>query len=122
MTGSEPIEFVVAVLLVIGAFFTLVAGYGLIKIKDPMSRLHAPTKAGTLGAGSMLAASMIYAFHYAEGSVNELLILAFLFLTAPVSANFISKVHIHRGRTGKPLPKPSEDSEWATTVEAEKSE
>jgi multicomponent K+:H+ antiporter subunit G len=119
MMETDPIEIVVAVLLVIGAIFTLVGGYGLLKLNDPMSRLHAPTKAGTLGVGSMLAASMIYAFHHADGSVNELLILGFLFITAPVSANFISKVHIHRDRTGKDLPKPVGDSQWATKVPPE---
>lgn len=116
MMGADLLEVLVSVLLVIGAIFTLVGGYGLVKLSNTMSRLHAPTKAGTLGVGSMLAASMIYAFHHGEGSVNELLILVFLFFTAPVSANFISKVHIHQGRTGTELPEPDEDSEWATKV------
>lgn len=116
MNGTDPIEVIVSVLLVIGAMFTLVGGYGLVKITNPMSRLHAPTKAGTLGVGSILVASMIYAFHHAEGSLNELLILAFLFVTAPVSANFIAKVHIHRDRIGTPLPELEEDREWATKV------
>lgn len=116
MTGTDPVEAVVAVLLIIGAVFTLVGGYGLVKLRNPMSRLHAPTKAGTLGVGSMLVASMIYAFHHAEGSLNEILILVFLFVTAPVSANFIAKVHIHRDRTGTPLPELEEEREWATKV------
>lgn len=116
MIGSDPIEVVVAVLLIIGAVFTLVAGYGLVKISNPMSRLHAPTKAGTLGVGSMLVASMIYAFHHAEGSLHEILILAFLFITAPVSANFIAKVHIHRDRVGTPLPELKGERQWATKI------
>lgn len=119
MSGADPIEIVVAVLLVIGAVFTLVGGYGLVKLKNPMSRLHAPTKAGTLGVGSMLVASMVYAFHHADGSLHEILILAFLFVTAPVSANFIAKVHIHRDRVGTPLPELEGDREWATKVKPE---
>ncbi|MEL7253152.1 MAG: Na+/H+ antiporter subunit G [Pseudomonadota bacterium] len=116
MNGTDPIEIIVAVLLIIGAIFTLVGGFGLVKLTNPMSRLHAPTKAGTLGVGSMLTASMIYAFHHADGSLNELLILVFLFVTAPVSANFIAKVHIHRDRVGTPLPELEGDREWATKV------
>ncbi|MEM6587739.1 MAG: Na+/H+ antiporter subunit G [Pseudomonadota bacterium] len=119
MNGTDPIEVIVAILLIIGAAFTLVGGYGLVKLTNPMSRLHAPTKAGTLGVGSMLLASMIYGFHHAEGSLHELLILAFLFVTAPVSANFIAKVHIHRDRVGTPLPELEEDREWATKVKPE---
>ena len=119
MSGTDPIEVVVAVLLIIGAIFTLVGGYGLVKLSNPMSRLHAPTKAGTLGVGSMLAASMIYAFHHTDGSLHELLILVFLFVTAPVSANFIAKVHIHRDRTGTPLPELDNDRKWATKVTPE---
>ena len=116
MMGSDLIEIIVAVLLIIGAIFTLVGGYGLVKLTNPMSRLHAPTKAGTLGVGSMLLASMIYAFSHTDGSLHEILILIFLFVTAPVSANFIAKVHIHRDRTGTPLPELEKDREWATKV------
>jgi len=83
---SPVAEILVSAALVIGGFFTLVGGYGLLKLNNPMSRLHAPTKAGTLGVGSILAASTIYAFARGEGSLHELLIMAFLFVTAPVSA------------------------------------
>ncbi|MEL6647986.1 MAG: Na+/H+ antiporter subunit G [Pseudomonadota bacterium] len=119
MNGTDPIEVIVAILLIIGAIFTLVGGYGLLKLENPMSRLHAPTKAGTLGVGSMLVASMVYAFHHAEGSLNEILILVFLFVSAPVSANFIAKVHIHRDRIGTPLPELEGEREWATKVKPE---
>ena len=88
--------------------------YGLVKLDKPMSRLHAPTKASTLGVGSVLLASMIHALARGETSLHELLILGFLFVTAPVSANFIAKVTIHRGRITEELPSPGEDKIWAT--------
>lgn len=119
MMDSTPVEIIAAVLLLIGAFFTLVGGYGLIKINNPMSRLHAPTKAGTLGVGSILIGSMIYAIDHAGGSLHELLISVFMFATAPVTAYFIAKVHVHRDRVGSPLPELDKDRQWATKAKPE---
>ena len=116
---SAAAEIVVAALLVIGAAFVLIGSYGLIKLDRPMSRLHAPTKAGTLGVGSILAASMIFAFVRSEGSLHELLIMAFLFVTAPVSAHFIAKVAIHRRSITQDLPEAGDDNGWATRGAAE---
>lgn len=111
---SPLVEYAVCTALVIGALFTLVGSYGLVKLDSPMSRLHAPTKAGTLGVGSILLASVIYSFSQGTVSLNELLIMAFLFVTAPVSAHFIAKVAIHRHRIVQKLPPAGEDSNWAT--------
>jgi multicomponent K+:H+ antiporter subunit G len=36
-----------------------------------------------------------------------------LFVTAPVSANFMAKVNIHRGACD-PLPAPTNDDTWST--------
>jgi multicomponent K+:H+ antiporter subunit G len=115
---TPVIEYVLAAALVIGAVFVLVGSYGLVKLNNPMSRLHAPTKASTLGVGSILAASIIYDHAViGDGSLNEILIMAFLFVTAPVSAHFIAKVAIHRGRIVQELPPSGEDSHWATKAQ-----
>ena len=103
----------VTISLFIGAAFTLVAAIGLLKLNDSMTRLHAPTKAGTVGVGAFLMASMIHSFTFAEGSLHELLIMAFIFVTAPVSANFMAKVNIHK-RSCMPPPSPPQDETWAT--------
>ncbi|MCP1169127.1 Na+/H+ antiporter subunit G [Limimaricola litoreus] len=110
-------EILVAALLVIGAVFTLIGSYGLLKLDQPMKRLHAPTKASTLGVGSLLLASMIHGFTSGEASLHELLVMAFLFATAPISGNFIAKVHLHRQRGGKELPAPPSEERWATYSE-----
>jgi multicomponent K+:H+ antiporter subunit G len=49
----------------------------------------------------------------ADGSFHELLILAFLFVTAPISANFIAKVNIHKQSCVMPPP-PKNDAMWST--------
>lgn len=101
------------VLLVIGSIFTAVAAIGLLKLNDSMTRLHAPTKAATVGIGAFLLASMTHSFALADGSFHELLILAFLFVTAPISANFIAKVNIHKRSCEMPKA-PETDEMWST--------
>ena len=99
--------------LLIGSIFTLVAGIGLLKLNDSMTRLHAPTKAGTVGIGAFLLASVLHSMTFGDGSMHELLILFFLFVTAPISANFIAKVNIH-GSSCDPLPPLAEGEIWST--------
>ncbi|WP_122074926.1 Na+/H+ antiporter subunit G [Pseudophaeobacter sp. EL27] len=113
-------EYLIAGFLVMAGIFGFVGSFGLIKLNDPMSRLHAPTKATTLGVGGVLLASMLHGV-VVEGhlSLHELMITLFLFLTAPVTALFIAKVHIHRHETKESLPKAGEDSIWATHDVAE---
>lgn len=103
----------VALCLFIGAGFTLVGAIGLLKLNDSMSRLHAPTKVGTVGVGSLLLASMINSYVRGEGSLHETLIMAFLFVTAPISAHFIAKVNLHRRACDTPPP-PPRDATWST--------
>ena len=112
---SVIFEFLVAFFLVVSGIFGFVGSYGMIKLKDPMSRLHAPTKATTLGVGGVLIASIIHSVlieHHL--SLHELLITLFLFLTAPITALFIAKWHIHRHEKPQDLPDAGEDKIWAT--------
>ncbi len=84
------LEIITSVFLLIGAFFTLVGSIGLIRLPDFFMRLHAPTKASTLGVGGVLLASMVYALN--EGVlIHELIITLFVFVTAPVSAHLLSQ-------------------------------
>ncbi|WP_282094812.1 Na+/H+ antiporter subunit G [Epibacterium ulvae] len=109
------LEIAVSAFLIIGGVFGLVGSYGLIKLNDAMSRLHAPTKASTLGVGGVLLASILHSV-WLEGhlSVHEIMITLFIFLTAPITANFIAKVHMHGHETPKSLPDAGKDKLWAT--------
>jgi multicomponent K+:H+ antiporter subunit G len=90
------LEIVISILILIGAFFILVGSIGLVKLPDFFTRLHAPTKATTLGVGAILIASTIYfSITTGELSLHELLITLFLFLTAPISAHLMAKSAIH---------------------------
>ena len=59
-----------ALSLLIGSGFILVGVIGLLKFNDPMTRLHAPTKVGTVGIGMLLLASILAAF--AKGDMTLL--------------------------------------------------
>lgn len=108
-------EIVIAVLLVIGGGFGLVGGWGLVRLPDPMTRLHAPTKAATLGVGAVLVASMATMwFRFGILSWHEILIALFLFLTAPVTGLFIAKAHMHLSWKREELPPPAPGADWAT--------
>lgn len=107
-------EILISFFLVVAGVFGLVGSIGLAKLRDPMSRLHGPTKATTLGVGGVVIASLIHGIVFeAEWVFHELLISLFLFLTAPVTALFIAKAHIHRHVDPKDLPQAAEDHGWA---------
>ncbi len=113
MTAQIIGTYFVCLSLIIGSGFVLVGAIGLLKFNDPMTRLHAPTKVGTVGIGMLLLASIIHSFDIGQPSTHELLIMAFLFVTAPISANFIGKVNIHRKACDTPPP-PENDDTWST--------
>lgn len=89
-------ENILAILILVGAFLTLVGSLGLVKLPDFYMRLHGPTKATTMGVGSILIASIIY-FSQKEGAISahEILITLFLFITAPISAHLMAKAALH---------------------------
>jgi multicomponent K+:H+ antiporter subunit G len=104
----------IAVSLVVSGIFGFVGSYGLIKLNDSIQRLHAPTKATTLGVGGVLIASMVYFFaKTGHVSVHELLITLFLFLTAPITANFIAKAYLARNVPADELPDSAGSYGWS---------
>ena len=100
-------ELLVSLLLLTGAVFTLIGSIGLARLPDIFMRLHGPTKATTLGVGSVLVAAL--AFFTARSGVPEvsnILVLLFLFLTAPISAHLMARAAIHRRCDSRcPLPR-----------------
>lgn len=91
------LEYVLSFLILTGAAFTFIGSLGLVRLKDFYTRLHGPTKATTLGVGSLLIASAVYFGTRGEVSLHELLVTLFLFITAPVSAHLLAKAALHLG-------------------------
>ncbi len=108
-------EIVTAILLFIGGTFALIGSYGLIKLKDGMQRLHAPTKATTIGVGTALIASVLHQWTADQTlSIQEILIVLFLFVTAPLTALYLSKVQLHLTRDRTEIPPTGVNRVWAT--------
>ena len=92
-------EILAGLLAVTGAFLAFAAAVGVLRMPDVYIRMHASTKAGTLGSGLILLA---VAVHFGELGVasRALAAIAFLLFTAPVAAHMIAKAAY---RTGVPL-------------------
>lgn len=90
--AASALDWAIAVLLLGGAGFALVGSLGLARLGDFYRRLHGPTKATTLGVGAVLLASSLF-FSALQGvpSLREVLVVVFLFVTAPVSAQLLVK-------------------------------
>jgi len=75
---------------ILGTMFLVVATLGVLRFKDPFQRMHAATKAGTLGAGLVLAGAAI-----AKGSLDAtlvaLLTIVFLIATMPVAGHLLGR-------------------------------
>ncbi len=90
------LESLLSLLILLGALFTFIGSLGLARMRDFYTRLHGPTKATTLGVGSLLIASLIHFSTQGSGiSLHEILVTLFLFITAPVSAHLLSKAALH---------------------------
>jgi multicomponent Na+:H+ antiporter subunit G len=87
-----------ALLLLLGGVFMLLAGVGVLRMPDLFMRLQAATKAATLGVGCVLLA---VALHFGDLTtvVRALLVIAFVFLTAPVAAHMIARAAYSVGTT-----------------------
>ncbi|WP_031566766.1 Na+/H+ antiporter subunit G [Rheinheimera texasensis] len=90
------LEWLISGLLCVGALFVLLGSVALLKLPDFYTRLHGPTKATTLGLGSLVLASMVFFNLQLETlSLQQLLIALFLFISAPVTAHMLIKVAMH---------------------------
>ena len=83
----------------LGVLLMLVAGLGLVRMPDLPTRMHASSKAGTLGAALVLAAAAVR-FGDLGVAVRAALVVLFLFLTAPVASHLIARAGY---RSGVPL-------------------
>lgn len=93
------IETLTALLALAGGLFSFVAALGVLRLPDVLIRMHASTKAGTLGCGLILCA---VALHFGDGEIvaRAVTAIVFLLLTAPVAAHMIGRAAF---RTGVPL-------------------
>lgn len=92
------IEIIVSLLILIGTFFTFSGSLGIVRFPDVFNRLHAATKAATLGvAGVLLGAFIFLVFDIGIISGKLILGIFFVLITAPISAHMISRAAYNSG-------------------------
>lgn len=87
------------VLAALGIALMAIAGIGLLRMPDLLTRMHASSKAGTLGAILVLAAVAVH-FGDAAIAVRVVVVCVFLLITAPIASHVIARAAY---RTGVPL-------------------
>ena len=83
-------NYVAGSLLVIGAIFALIASIGVLRLPDVYTRMHAASKAGTVGSGAMLIALAVFSGDLATAT-RALAGVIFFMLTAPVAAHLVAR-------------------------------
>jgi multicomponent Na+:H+ antiporter subunit G len=111
-------EILLAAGILLGVFFMFVASVGVYRLSDFYSRIHAPTKAATLGLAFLLIAVAMVA---GEASVVTKAILALLFIgaTAPAGAHILSRAAY---RNEVPMDAATEVDEYAVVVAARRAD
>ncbi len=90
LTYDSWMDVVAAILLVLGTLLSAVAGFGLLRFPDVLSRMHAATKPQVLGLFLALAG---LGFALETWAVVPVLIVAWVMqlITAPVSAHLVGR-------------------------------
>lgn len=83
-------EIIGAVLMLGGMFFLIVGAIGVFRLPDPFLRLHASTKAGTLGAG-LLVAGVAVSYTEENLGLTAFTIIIFLLATLPVGGHLLGR-------------------------------
>ena len=87
---TEVLTLISALLLLIGSVFTLIAAIGVLRLPELYTRIHAASKAGTMGSCLVLIALAIHASDF--GTMSRALAgVVFFLLTAPVSSHLLAK-------------------------------
>ncbi len=108
----SPLEIVYIAIMFVGLFFVLTGAVGVVRFRDIYLRMHAASKAGTLGFALFIFGAALYSFHQEprpDVLVKAALAIVFQFLTAPVSAHMVARVALQKGV--RPLKSPTEPAQ-----------
>ncbi|MGB0743281.1 MAG: monovalent cation/H(+) antiporter subunit G [Opitutales bacterium] len=83
-------SWVVAILMIAGAFFAFVAALGVVRLPDFYMRMHAATKAGAFGATLLLVAAALH-FGSLRAIITAMLVIIFFYLTTPIAAQTLGQ-------------------------------
>lgn len=85
------VELIGNALILLGTIFLAIASLGLWRMKDLYLKMHAATKAGTLGCGFVLLGVGVH-LHNIHTMTEVVLLILFLMITNPISAHLLGRL------------------------------
>jgi multicomponent Na+:H+ antiporter subunit G len=82
--------------LALGSFFYLVGAFGLFRMPDVFTRMHATSVSDTLGVGFLITGMAIDA-GWSLNTARLVIILAILFYSGPIATHALAQAALHAG-------------------------
>lgn len=92
----SAIELSIAALLIFGSLLSLIAAIGIVRLPDVFIRMHASTKAGTLGI-EMVMIALVFHFMDVGVAIKAVAVVVFILITAPVAAHMMGRTAYRLG-------------------------
>jgi multicomponent Na+:H+ antiporter subunit G len=110
-----PLDILIAFFLILGSLIALLSSFGVLRFGDVFLRMHASTKASTLGIGFIMAGTALY-FGEALITIKLLALLVIYFFTSPTGTQVLARAaHI----SGAPMVKETWIDELADQQSSE---
>ena len=110
---SEALPILSSLFVLLGALLFLASGIALWRLPDLYTRMHGPTKAASLGLVLIALGAVIDALSRGAGLwTEELLILLFVCLTLPVSAQVLMRAAARQGQPADGRTRGRAPSSW----------
>lgn len=90
MTAADILQALAGLLLVGGGVFCVIAAVGVVRLPDAIMRMHASSKAGTVGCGLVLLAVALV-FPDVGTVTRALAAIAFLLVSTPIASHMIGR-------------------------------
>ena len=84
------------VLILLGCFFTLVGSFGLVRMPEVFSRMHAASVTDTLGLGFLVVGMCVQA-GFSLITLKLVFLLGLFFFTGPVVTHALAQACLHAG-------------------------
>lgn len=83
-------DLIIATLLILGCFFAVTGGIGVLRMPDIYTRIHPAGKSDTM-AQMLILSGLIVHDGFTLVSVKLLMIILFLFITTPTATHAVAK-------------------------------
>lgn len=104
--------------ILLGSFFTIVGAFGLVRMPEVFTRMHAASVTDTLGVGFLILGMSLQA-GFGLVTLKLLFLLALFVFTAPVVTHALAQACLHEGikpklaedRRGTARPQPADPAD-----------